>query len=157
MELQKKRKQHQHENWKSGGEKVTLYTQSNHHLTSLSFLCRCEHAVPLVALKEKLCELDGEFLSSVSFMRVVVWKINKLRPGAGLKACNYIILLIVCSSMLFEVNVRSTLVNAVSICNEIFYQKKLFARSDRVKGVDFHPTEPWVLSQRLGWKRIDRM
>ncbi|KAF8888138.1 coatomer protein [Gymnopilus junonius] len=24
--------------------------------------------------------------------------------------------------------------------------KKLFARSDRVKGVDFHPTEPWVLT-----------
>ena len=25
-------------------------------------------------------------------------------------------------------------------------QKKLFSRSDRVKGVDFHPTEPWLLT-----------
>ena len=25
-------------------------------------------------------------------------------------------------------------------------QKKLFARSDRVKAVDFHPTEPWLLT-----------
>jgi len=25
-------------------------------------------------------------------------------------------------------------------------KKKLSARSDRVKSVDFHPTEPWVLS-----------
>ena len=26
------------------------------------------------------------------------------------------------------------------------FQRKLFARSDRVKAVDFHPTEPWVLT-----------
>lgn len=26
------------------------------------------------------------------------------------------------------------------------FQRQLFARSDRVKGIDFHPTEPWVLS-----------
>lgn len=25
-------------------------------------------------------------------------------------------------------------------------KRKLFARSDRVKGIDFHPTEPWILS-----------
>ena len=25
-------------------------------------------------------------------------------------------------------------------------QRKLFARSDRVKSVDFHPTEPWILA-----------
>lgn len=33
-------------------------------------------------------------------------------------------------------------------------QRQLFARSERVKGIDFHPTEPWVsflnsLSQQL--------
>jgi coatomer subunit beta' len=28
----------------------------------------------------------------------------------------------------------------------ICVQKKLFSRSDRVKGVDFHPTEPWLLT-----------
>ena len=28
----------------------------------------------------------------------------------------------------------------------IWVQKKLFSRSDRVKGVDFHPTEPWLLT-----------
>ena len=25
-------------------------------------------------------------------------------------------------------------------------QRQLFARSERVKGIDFHPTEPWVLT-----------
>ena len=25
-------------------------------------------------------------------------------------------------------------------------KRQLFARSDRVKGIDFHPTEPWILS-----------
>lgn len=25
-------------------------------------------------------------------------------------------------------------------------QRQLFARSERVKGIDFHPTEPWVRS-----------
>ena len=25
-----------------------------------------------------------------------------------------------------------------------FMQRQLFARSERVKGIDFHPTEPWV-------------
>jgi WD40 repeat protein len=25
-------------------------------------------------------------------------------------------------------------------------QRKLFSRSDRVKGTDFHPTEPWLLT-----------
>jgi WD40 repeat protein len=28
----------------------------------------------------------------------------------------------------------------------LFLQRKLFARSDRVKSVDFHPTEPWLLA-----------
>ena len=26
-------------------------------------------------------------------------------------------------------------------------QRQLFARSQRVKGIDFHPTEPWVSEQ----------
>jgi coatomer subunit beta' len=25
-------------------------------------------------------------------------------------------------------------------------QKQLFARSERVKGIDFHPSEPWILT-----------
>ena len=28
-------------------------------------------------------------------------------------------------------------------------QRQLFARSERVKGIDFHPTEPWVCTLRL--------
>ncbi|KAF8165977.1 coatomer protein [Crassisporium funariophilum] len=28
----------------------------------------------------------------------------------------------------------------------MLFDKKLFSRSDRVKGVDFHPTEPWLLT-----------
>lgn len=32
-------------------------------------------------------------------------------------------------------------------CNVLnLSQRKLYSRSDRVKGVDFHPTEPWLLS-----------
>lgn len=27
-------------------------------------------------------------------------------------------------------------------------QRQLFARSERVKGIDFHPTEPWVRPSR---------
>ena len=26
----------------------------------------------------------------------------------------------------------------------VYIQRQLFARSERVKGIDFHPTEPWV-------------
>lgn len=26
----------------------------------------------------------------------------------------------------------------------VVMQRQLFARSERVKGIDFHPTEPWV-------------
>ena len=30
----------------------------------------------------------------------------------------------------------------------LFYeiQRQLFARSERVKGIDFHPVEPWILT-----------
>lgn len=31
-------------------------------------------------------------------------------------------------------------------------QRQLFARSERVKGIDFHPTEPWVSLQETGRK-----
>lgn len=31
----------------------------------------------------------------------------------------------------------------------VYLQKQLFARSERVKGIDFHPTEPWVSDQRV--------
>ena len=48
--------------------------------------------------------------------------------------------------MLFEVNVCPS--NYMHSSNKInkCVQKKLFSRSDRVKGVDFHPTEPWLLT-----------
>lgn len=28
-------------------------------------------------------------------------------------------------------------------------QRQLFARSERVKGIDFHPTEPWVSRENV--------
>ena len=31
--------------------------------------------------------------------------------------------------------------------NSVFQmQRQLFARSERVKGIDFHPVEPWILT-----------
>lgn len=30
--------------------------------------------------------------------------------------------------------------------NVCVVQRQLFARSERVKGIDFHPTEPWILT-----------
>lgn len=33
--------------------------------------------------------------------------------------------------------------NADSVYN---VQRQLFARSERVKGIDFHPVEPWILT-----------
>ena len=33
-------------------------------------------------------------------------------------------------------------------------QRQLFARSERVKGIDFHPTEPWVGANLLGLEKI---
>lgn len=50
-------------------------------------------------------------------------------------------------TMLFEVNVRIIYYNiefGLYLLNLL--QRKLFSRSDRVKGVDFHPTEPWILT-----------
>jgi hypothetical protein len=35
-------------------------------------------------------------------------------------------------------------VNMDSAHTHIDVQRQLFARSERVKGIDFHPTEPWV-------------
>jgi hypothetical protein len=35
----------------------------------------------------------------------------------------------------------------IQSANSIFQlQRQLFARSERVKGIDFHPTEPWILT-----------
>ena len=34
----------------------------------------------------------------------------------------------------------------IKVSNSITLQRSLFARSERVKGIDFHPTEPWVLT-----------
>lgn len=36
---------------------------------------------------------------------------------------------------------------AAQSANSIFQlQRQLFARSERVKGIDFHPLEPWILT-----------
>jgi coatomer subunit beta' len=34
----------------------------------------------------------------------------------------------------------------MAVTNFLNLQRQLFARSERVKGVDFHPTEPWILT-----------
>jgi coatomer subunit beta' len=35
----------------------------------------------------------------------------------------------------------------VSMTNSVYKtQRQLFARSERVKGIDFHPVEPWILT-----------
>lgn len=39
-------------------------------------------------------------------------------------------------------------------------QRQLFARSERVKGIDFHPTEPWILTtlySGMSWLAHDVM
>jgi len=36
---------------------------------------------------------------------------------------------------------------AVNTTNSVYkLQRQLFARSERVKGIDFHPVEPWILT-----------
>jgi coatomer subunit beta' len=47
--------------------------------------------------------------------------------------------------MLFEVNVSASTSSWSSRLDHPV-QRKLFNRSERVKGVDFHPTEPWLLT-----------
>ena len=35
----------------------------------------------------------------------------------------------------------------VNTANSVYkIQRQLFARSERVKGIDFHPVEPWILT-----------
>ena len=35
----------------------------------------------------------------------------------------------------------------VNTANSVYkMQRQLFARSERVKGIDFHPVEPWILT-----------
>lgn len=48
--------------------------------------------------------------------------------------------------MLFDVNVSFCIIQVCSQRSKYCFQRKLFSRSDRVKGVDFHPTEPWLLA-----------
>jgi hypothetical protein len=45
-------------------------------------------------------------------------------------------------------------VNMDSAHTHIDVQRQLFARSERVKGIDFHPTEPWVSSQDHSLKTL---
>lgn len=36
---------------------------------------------------------------------------------------------------------------ALNSTNSVYkIQRQLFARSERVKGIDFHPVEPWILT-----------
>lgn len=36
---------------------------------------------------------------------------------------------------------------ALNAANSVWkIQRQLFARSERVKGIDFHPVEPWILT-----------
>jgi hypothetical protein len=37
-------------------------------------------------------------------------------------------------------------VGATSTNSSYKIQRQLFARSERVKGIDFHPVEPWILT-----------
>lgn len=37
--------------------------------------------------------------------------------------------------------------NMATVANSVYKcQRQLFARSERVKGIDFHPVEPWILT-----------
>jgi hypothetical protein len=40
-----------------------------------------------------------------------------------------------------DMSVQATRTNSM-----VRVQRQLFARSERVKGIDFHPTEPWILT-----------
>jgi len=46
-----------------------------------------------------------------------------------------------------EIDIGDPLWEKVQSANSIFQlQRQLFARSERVKGIDFHPLEPWILT-----------
>lgn len=48
-----------------------------------------------------------------------------------------------------NLKLRETIVvgNMATVTNSIYKtQRQLFARSERVKGIDFHPVEPWILT-----------
>jgi hypothetical protein len=46
-----------------------------------------------------------------------------------------------------EFDIGDPLWKKAQSANSIFQlQRQLFARSERVKGVDFHPSEPWILT-----------
>lgn len=40
----------------------------------------------------------------------------------------------------------SDVADEARVANVWCMQRQLFARSERVKGIDFHPTEPWILT-----------
>lgn len=44
-------------------------------------------------------------------------------------------------------SIKSLVGGAMNSANFMFkIQRQLFARSERVKGIDFHPVEPWILT-----------
>ena len=43
-----------------------------------------------------------------------------------------------------KVEAENLTVHSTNSVHEI--QRQLFARSERVKGIDFHPVEPWILT-----------
>lgn len=48
-----------------------------------------------------------------------------------------------------NLKLRETVVvgTMAAVTNSIYEcQRQLFARSERVKGIDFHPVEPWILT-----------
>lgn len=50
-------------------------------------------------------------------------------------------------SQSLELRDRILMGSAMNNANSMFkIQRQLFARSERVKGIDFHPVEPWILT-----------
>ena len=48
-----------------------------------------------------------------------------------------------------NLELRGTIISGkmISRANSVYIiQRQLFARSERVKGIDFHPVEPWILT-----------
>jgi coatomer subunit beta' len=54
-------------------------------------------------------------------------------------------------TMNMNLQLRETVVvgkTQLNLTNSVYQiQRQLFARSERVKGIDFHPVEPWILTK----------
>ena len=60
----------------------------------------------------------------------------------------WIVWVLVCTGELLPDNYPSPTLNTHMYCTDhhIYTQRKLLARSDRVKCMDIHPKEPWMLA-----------